>query len=90
MGSVGDCFDNALYESFFATLECELLKRHSFRTPADARRVVFGYIEDGTIPIVGILLSTTSRRLPTSTPIKIGLDMQTQNYLLKRGNSNAT
>jgi len=25
MGSVGDCFDNAMCESFFATLECELL-----------------------------------------------------------------
>jgi putative transposase len=29
MGSVGDCFDNAMCESFFATLECELLRRHS-------------------------------------------------------------
>ena len=27
MGSVGDCFDNAMAESFFATLECELLDR---------------------------------------------------------------
>ena len=27
MGSVGDCFDNAMCESFFATLECELLDR---------------------------------------------------------------
>lgn len=26
MGSVGDCYDNAMYESFFATLECELLE----------------------------------------------------------------
>ncbi len=45
MGSVGDCYDNALCESFFATLECELLARHSFRTRAEARTEVFGFIE---------------------------------------------
>ena len=45
MGSVGDCFDNAMCESFFATLECELLDRSSFRTPADARRAIFDFIE---------------------------------------------
>jgi putative transposase len=45
MGSVGDCFDNALCESFFATLECELLDRHKFRTRAEARRAVFDFIE---------------------------------------------
>ena len=45
MGSVGDCFDNAMCESFFATLECELLDRYSFRTQAEARLRVFQYIE---------------------------------------------
>lgn len=45
MGSVGDCYDNALCESFFATLECELLDRSSFRTPAEARTAVFDFIE---------------------------------------------
>ena len=45
MGSVGDCYDNALCESFFATLECELLDRQSFRTPAEARLAVFQFIE---------------------------------------------
>jgi transposase InsO family protein len=45
MGSVGDCFDNALAESFFATLECELLARHLFRTHAQARTALFAYIE---------------------------------------------
>lgn len=45
MGSVGDCFDNAMCESFFATLECELLDRTSFRTPAETRPVVFQFIE---------------------------------------------
>lgn len=45
MGTVGDAYDNALCESFFATLECELLDRERFRTPAEARRAVFDYIE---------------------------------------------
>ena len=45
MGSVGDCFDNALCESFFATLECELLDRSTFQTPAAARLAVFQFIE---------------------------------------------
>jgi putative transposase len=45
MGSVGDCYDNALCESFFATLECELLDRVTLRTPAEARTTVFDFIE---------------------------------------------
>ena len=45
MGSVGDCFDNAMVESFFASLECELLDRRSFRTQAEARLALFDYIE---------------------------------------------
>lgn len=45
MGSVGDCFDNALCESFFATLECELLDRHRFKTPQEARITVFEFLE---------------------------------------------
>ncbi len=45
MGSVGDAYDNAMCESFFATLECELLARCRFKTPAEARRAVFAFIE---------------------------------------------
>jgi putative transposase len=45
MGSVGDAYDNALCESFFATLECELLDRRRFQTQAEARLVVFEYLE---------------------------------------------
>jgi putative transposase len=45
MGSVGDCFDNAMCESFFATLECELLDRRSFKTQVEARIAVFDFIE---------------------------------------------
>ena len=45
MGSVGDCYDNAMCESFFATLECELLDRERFETRAEARMAVFEFIE---------------------------------------------
>ena len=44
-GSVGDAYDNALCESFFATLECELLDRRSFRSHAEARMAIFEFIE---------------------------------------------
>lgn len=45
MGSTGDCFDNSLAESFFASLECELIDRHSFPTRAVARHEVFDWLE---------------------------------------------
>ena len=45
MGSVGDGFANALAESFFATLEGELLQRGRFRCPAEAQQAVFAFIE---------------------------------------------
>jgi putative transposase len=45
MGSVGDAYDNALCESFFATLECELLDRQRFGTHAAARLAVFEYLD---------------------------------------------
>jgi len=45
MGSVGDAYDNAMAESFFATLECELLDQRRFRTQAEARMAIFDFIE---------------------------------------------
>ena len=45
MGSVGDCFDNAVAESFFATLECELLDRRSWPTRRELSTAVFDFIE---------------------------------------------
>src|SRR5216117_2806135 len=45
MGSVGDAYDNALCESFFATLECELIDRSRFQTQVEARMAVFEYLE---------------------------------------------
>ena len=44
-GSVGDAYDNALCESFFATLECELTDRRRFRSHSEARMAVFQFIE---------------------------------------------
>ena len=45
MGSVGDAYDNAMCESFFATLECELLDRRRFASQAEARMACFSFIE---------------------------------------------
>lgn len=45
MGSRGDCFDNALMESFFATLKCELVHGGLFEIREEARRSIFEYIE---------------------------------------------
>lgn len=45
MGSVGDAYDNAMAESFFATLECELIDRRVWQTKTDARLALFTYIE---------------------------------------------
>ena len=45
MGSRADCYDNAVAESFWATLKTELVHRHSWPTRDDARRALFDYIE---------------------------------------------
>jgi putative transposase len=45
MGTVGDALDNAVAESFFATLECELLDRNHWSTRAGLRTAVFDFTE---------------------------------------------
>ena len=45
MGTVGDAYDNAMAESVFASLECELIERRSFKTKTEARLAVFTWIE---------------------------------------------
>ena len=45
MGTVGDALDNAVAESFFATLQCERLDRHTWPTRAGLARAMFGWIE---------------------------------------------
>ena len=51
MGSVGDAYDNAMCESFFASLECELLARRRFASQAEARMAVFSFIEGFYNPV---------------------------------------
>ena len=51
MGSVGDAYDNAMAESFFSTLEAELLSRRSFSSQAEVRMACFSYIEGWYNPV---------------------------------------
>jgi putative transposase len=51
MGSVGDAYDNAMCESFFSTLEAELLSRRRFASQAEARMACFSYIEGWYNPV---------------------------------------
>ena len=45
MSRVGCCYDNAMMESFFATIKRELLHRHEFSTRKEAESAIFHYIE---------------------------------------------
>jgi hypothetical protein len=74
MGSVGDAYDNAMAESFFATLECELLNRRRFKSQAEARIAVFEFIEDFYNP----------RRRPSSLEPFAFLAAQPHNIFLYR------
>jgi putative transposase len=51
MGAVGDAYDNAMAESFFATLECELINRRSWKTKGEARLAIFTWIESWYNPL---------------------------------------
>lgn len=45
MGSVGDCYDNAMAESFFSSLECEVLDPNRFTTRREAHTAIFSWLE---------------------------------------------
>jgi putative transposase len=45
MGSVGDCYDNAMMESFWGTLQLELLDRKKWNTRAELANAIFEWIE---------------------------------------------
>ena len=62
MGSVGDCYDNAVAESFFATLKKDLVNRASWPTKAELRSAVFAYVEGFYAPFGFTRRSATSRR----------------------------
>jgi putative transposase len=74
VGSVGDAYDNAIdnamYESFFATLECERLERCRFKTQAEARTAIFDFIDGSTIRVVAIRRSAISLRSITSAVMR--------------------
>ena len=65
MGSVGDAYDNAMAESFFSTLEAELLSRRRFASQAEAKMACFSYIEGWYNPVR--LHSGLGYRSPSST-----------------------
>jgi putative transposase len=77
MGSVGDAYDNAMCESFFATLECELLDRRRFVSQAEARVACFSFIEGWYNPVR--LHSALNYR----SPIRYEQDMQAELILTK-------
>jgi putative transposase len=45
MGSVGDCFDNAVVEAFWARMQVELLNRQRWRTRIELANAIFEYLE---------------------------------------------
>ena len=45
MSRRANCYDNAVVESFFATLEWELIERSDWHTRDEARLAIFEYIE---------------------------------------------
>ena len=75
MGSVGDAYDNAMAESFFSTLECELLARRRFRSQAEARMGCFSYIEGFYNPPASAL----GARLPLARHLRAGDQTRTIN-----------
>jgi putative transposase len=45
MGSIGDCFDNSVAESFFGTLQLELLDEHHWESRQQLAQAIFEWIE---------------------------------------------
>jgi putative transposase len=45
MGSVGDCYDNAMIESFWSRMQVELLDRKRWRTRVELANAIFDYLE---------------------------------------------
>jgi transposase InsO family protein len=69
MGSVGDCFDNAMCESFFATLECELLDRCHFKLRSKRARRSLNSSRAGITLVAAIRPSAIYLPLTTRTAI---------------------
>jgi len=45
MGSVGDCYDNAMIESFWSRMQVELLNRKRWNTRVELATAIFEYLE---------------------------------------------
>ena len=85
MGSVGDCFDNAMAESFFATLECELLDRTRLSTHAARRgRPCSSSSKAGTTRCAAILRWGTCRRWSSNVAMRLLLSMLSGRWRLCR------
>jgi hypothetical protein len=68
MGTIGDALDNAVAESFFASLQCELLDRRKWATRAELARAMFEWIEAFYRPAATRPSATSARSTPTSLP----------------------
>ena len=89
MGSVGDAYDNAMCESFFATLECELLERRRFASQAEAKMACFSHIEvveSGAVAFGSGIPLTDNLRSRHAGRHDQDVDCKLTNRPLKRGN----
>ena len=87
MGSLGDCYDNAMAESFFATLECELLDRHRFATQAEAAGPSSSTSKGGITPTGATPASVTDPPSTSRGAANPPIECQAMNRPRKRGNS---
>ena len=76
MGSVGDCYDNSMVESFWGTMQLELLDSRTWRTRAELATAIFEWIECWYNPIrrhssIGMLSPSRLRSSPRPRPTKI-------------------
>ena len=86
-GSVGDGYENAVAESFFATLECELLARTSSRTLTKRAEHSSSSSRDGITHIGATKASVSNPRWPSRRATRKLHETQVLNCPLKRGNS---
>ena len=82
MGTAGDCYDNAMCESFFATLECELIDRSWFPNHRATRLKIFDFIEGWYNPhrrhsSIDYLSPISFERRFSSNPISGTVDLST-------------
>ncbi len=72
MGSIGDCFDNSMVESFFGTMQLELLDQKAWATRQELANAIFDYIESFYNPTrphskIGMLSPVEYERTHTPT-----------------------